>query len=624
MFNQPPAAWTAGLHHDGSALYVSNPLPAIGETVTIRLRVPADAPIRMIELRTEPDGEGETTPMTRAGITDDDSPYHLYEAQMPVIMPANPYRFEIRTEGEGEYHYNALGVSKAIWPTLFDFVLLADFQRPSWIDDAVFYQIFPDRFHNGDPALNVPDGAFVSRSGKRSQTRDWDAPLRPYAESGNVDFYGGDLPGIIARLDYLRELGVNALYLNPIFASSSSHRYNTEDFYKVDPHLGGDEALAALRKGLDERGMRYILDTTPNHSGDGHHWFKDAQADSEAPTAEYYTFHEHPHDYAFWKMARSLPKLNYASDAVHEVMYRAKDAVLRHWLKPPFRADGWRLDVFNMTARQGAFQQQPAVGRGIRAAVKAENPDAYLMAESFFDASLSLQGDQLDAVMNYVGFTLPLWRWLSQLDDEEQPSPYDAADFAAQAQRFLAAVPWAIASMQFNLLGSHDTARIRSIVGDDTRLVQLAVTLLMTFPGVPCIYYGDEIGMAGGKGPHNRGTMRWNESEWDMALRDWFKQVIALRKESDALKTGGYQLLYASGGLLAYQRQSDSQRLIVVGHRGPAQMMEAVIPVGAGGIRDGVTLRDRLSELTVKVRDGHITLRDLPVGAALVLEEEAL
>ena len=191
-------------------------------------------------------------------------------------------------------------------------------------------------------------------------------------------------PGIIARLDHLQRLGVNALYLNPVFTAPSNHKYDVADFDHVDPHLGGDGALGRLRQSLDARGMRYLLDVVPNHVGVLHRWFRAAQADPAAPEAEFFVFDEHPDRYANWLGVRTLPKLDYRSAELRRRMMGAPDAVLRRWLLPPFSADGWRIDVGNMLGRHGPVQLGAEVARAVRAAVKETRPDAYLLGEHFF------------------------------------------------------------------------------------------------------------------------------------------------------------------------------------------------------------------------------------------------
>lgn len=615
--------WTAGLHHDGSALYVSNPLPRLGENVTIRLRAPLDAPITAVFLRSAPDGENH---LERMKITERDSLSAYWSATLPVSMPRNNYRFKILT-GEGAYYLNALGVHRSDSPDWYDFKLLADFDAPGWLDDAVFYQIFPDRFHNGDPSIDVQPGEW-SKRGFKTQLMPWGTPPLPYDKAGNLDFYGGDLQGIIDKIDYLKDLGVTALYLTPIFTSNSNHRYNIEDFFNVDKHLGGNEALAKLRRALDEAGMRIVLDVTPNHSSATHPWFLSALEDPMAPTAEYYTFNDHPDDYVAWLGVRSLPKLNYASQKLRDVMYRMPESVMRHWLAEPYRIDGWRLDVANMTARQGGEQFAHKVWRGMRRAVKGDNPNAYFFGENFFDGTPHLQGDELDAVMNYQGFNIPTWRWLSGFDSgtdwrpeiaDNAPLPSDA--YADQLDRFRASVPWVIARQQFNQLCSHDTTRILNIVNGDKALLRLGVAMLMTYPGVPCVYYGDEIGIPGGSDPDNRRCMPWDDAEWDKDLRAWYQHLMHLRRTSPALCEGGYQRLYAQGDIMVFQRQAADQRLIVVGHRGHNAKTALNIPVRHGALADGVVLTDALgSGRAFTVKDGALHLDHLDAKTALVLE----
>jgi alpha-glucosidase len=238
-----------------------------------------------------------------------------------------------------------------------------------------------------------------------------------------VEFYGGDLAGIEARLDHLEELGANALYINPVFSAYSNHRYDVVDYENVDPHLGGNPALLSLRQATRARNMRLILDIVPNHCGILHPWFQAAQADPTTPQAGYFTFHRHPDQYESWLGVRTLPKLNYRSKGLRGVMYENPDSILRRWLQPPYSMDGWRLDVANMLARQGADQLGPEVGRGMRAAIKAENPAAYILGENFFDATSQLQGDMWDAAMNYSGFSKPLRYWLVNFQIRRSDGP---------------------------------------------------------------------------------------------------------------------------------------------------------------------------------------------------------
>jgi len=620
--------WTSGVHHDGSALHVSNLYPTLEETVTVRLRVPRTAPVETVRLRLITDGEQHHAPMTLEGDTAD-SDFVWYRGDVFMRNPRMNYRFELRTEN-GVWYFTGLGMTRIELPDLYSFKLIADYHPPAWVFDSVFYQIFPERFYNGDPSLNPEPGVEINDppgSDFITQLRDWDtdAPL-PWSEGGMLDFFGGDIPGITAKLDYLQDLGVNALYLNPIFTSPSNHKYNINDFYNVDPHFGGNEALIVLREALDKIDFKLVLDVTPNHTGDQHPWFVQAQADAEGETAVYYTFYEHPYNYESWLGIPTLPKLNYASEAVRKVMIDGEHSVIRHWLRPPYRIDGWRLDVWNMTGRQAAHDSNHWIGKALQQVSLEENPDAYIFGESFFDALENLQGDQLDAVMNYRGFANPVWRWLGgHVVDQPPLGPrtayFRAEDTVHQMQHYLGSIPWVIARQQFNLLDSHDSQRILGAFDGDKALVRVAVALLFTFPGVPCIYYGDEIGMSGSQEKEShRYPMPWDESKWDMQTRDYFKQLIHLRRNADALINGGVQFLHADGDLLAFQRHSETDRLLIVTYRGPATEEQVQIPIWHGGLADSTTLKDVLSGQQFTVSDQQLTFDGLAHGAVYILK----
>jgi alpha-glucosidase len=623
MADAPP--WTAGVHHDGSRLYVSNSLPGAGEVVTITLRVPLDAPVEAIYLRSAPDGNGTHTPMQ---IARRDSISAWWTAPLAITMPRNDYRFRLLTP-HGAYFYTALGISRADAPDWFDFTLLADYPAPVWVHDTVFYQIFPDRFYNSDPDSTIADGAYI-RDGFPVRRAAWtDMPL-PWEESGNVDFFGGDLRGIVQKLDYLTDLGVNALYLNPIFAAHSNHRYDIIDFLRVDSYLGGDNALIDLRRALDERGMRLMLDITPNHTSWNHPWYENAAQDpANSPTAAYYYFDAETGEAARWAGVNSLIKLNYNSQRLRDIMYRGAGSIFKIWLREPYRIDGWRLDVADTIGRFGMSQLAHEFGRELHAALKADWPQVYLLGEYGFDYSPYLQGDELDAAMNYQGFNTPTQRWLTGYDQgTEHGAPHAdthllaGAALAEQWQRYLAAVPFALARQQFNQLSNHDVPRALFLADGDKALLRLGAAIQFTFPGVPCIYYGDEIGLTGGIDPDNRRPMPWDKAVWDHELRAYHQTLVNLRRTAPALIDGGYQMLYAADDVLCYQRQSTEQRLIFVGQRGPEPLDSVRIPVRHAGLADGAQLVDVLGERAYTVTDGALTVTDLHCGAPLLLEEQ--
>lgn len=597
--------WHHSVHHDGSPQYVQTD-GQLGSSAIIRLRVDHAAPVEAVFIRTCPDGEQQITPLhaepTQAGAV-----CRWWRAEVPVQMLRTGYRFLLSTS-MGNFWYNGLGLSRSYPTDANDFKLLAAFAAPAWVRDAVFYQIFPDRFADGDPTNNVQTGSY-HYGGKPVVARQWGE--LPNRAAGPREFYGGDLQGVAQKLAYLTDLGVSAIYLNPIFTAPSNHKYDVASYTQIDPHLGGESALQALRQALDDHAMQLMLDIVPNHCGATHPWFLAAQADATAPEAEFFTFREHPHSYESWLGVASLPKLNYVSEHLRELMYAGDDAVMRFWLRPPYRIDAWRIDVANMLGRQGPANLGHKIGRGIRRAVKAERADAYILGEHFFDGSPHLQGDELDATMNYQGFTFPVWRWLAGPISGrgpiwDDPQGLSTSDMVAQWASFRAAIPWQIATQQFNLLGSHDTPRLHFSLGGNRDLVRVAFALLFTYPGVPCIYYGDEIGLDGGPDPDCRRTMPWDSADWDTDLRSFVRQLAHLRRSAPALRWGGFQLLQTSEHSVAFLREAPEERLIIVARRAADTLQE--LPVRHGGIADGSVFRDLLSGASATVQGEHLPL----------------
>jgi alpha-glucosidase len=608
------------IHHSGSSRYVFPNAPHLGDKVRIRLRTGLDAPIQQILLRTCPDGEQLFIRMQPEG-NSQVGVCLWWSTSMLISMPLTSYRFLIICE-QATYWYNGSGLHNFNPTDAEDFRILADYQAPEWVRDAVFYQIFPDRFANGNPSNNVKDGEY-EYAGFPARARRWGEPPTSGSRAAMVEFYGGDLPGITSHLDYIADLGANALYLNPIFTSFSNHRYDVTDYFTVDPHLGGNSSLVELSQALNERGMRYILDIVPNHCGLLHPWFQAALDDLNAPTAEYFTFRKHPDEYETWLGIHTLVKLNYRSTALRNIMYAAPDSVFRHWLQPPFSADGWRIDVANMLARQGADQMGMEVGRGIRQAVKDQKPQAYLMGENFFDATTQLHGDCWDGVMNYSGFTIPLGNWLWQMDihvpGQSQPiSPgyrWTTEAMVNSWTAFRAAIPWAIACQQFNLIDSHDTPRALSLLNGNRNLFRLAVALMCTYPGVPCIYYGDEIGLGGGHGLNSRQCMSWDPSTWDLDLQAWYKSLILLRRTSPTLRDGGFQVLFLDPDSLVFQRDTDEEIILIVAYRGEGTRPSGVLPVAEGAIPDEVVFEELFTHKKVRVTNGNFPLPAMSQGA---------
>lgn len=451
---------------------------------------------------------------------------------------------------------------------------------PDWVQDAVFYQIFPDRF---------------ARSERLDKSHllleEWDS--RPTVQG----FKGGDLYGVAERLDYLKELGITALYLNPIFASAANHRYHTYDYYQVDPLLGGNEALRHLLDEAHKRDMRVVLDGVFNHASRGfwqfHHVLETGDA---SPYRDWFFFHpdflngkrtwgayptQHQQNainsdgsynaigYQGWWNMPALPKFNTYAPAVREFLF----GVAEYWIK--FGIDGWRLDVAGDIDDDSFWQE-------FRRRVKALNPEAYIVGEIWHEANRWLQGDQFDATMNYL-LTAALLTYLGGhrldlgvvnrcggLQGRVHNHTSDAYTFANEIDRLFHLYRPEFNFAQLNVLDSHDMPRFLSCVKGDKATLQLAWTFLFTYPGAPCIYYGDEIGLDGNHDPDCRKSFPWNENKWDTHLLDYMKACAKLRKDHVALRRGSFQRLLAEGQTYAFARSFEQEKLIVAINAGEA------------------------------------------------------
>jgi cyclomaltodextrinase / maltogenic alpha-amylase / neopullulanase len=423
---------------------------------------------------------------------------------------------------------------------------------PHWVKHAVFYQIFPDRFAKSD-SVEKP----------HSNLEPWDSDPTPFG------YKGGDLAGVRERLDYLQDLGVTALYFNPIFQSASNHRYHTHDYYKIDPLLGGEDAFDALLAECQRRGVRIVLDGVFNHASRGFFQFNDVLENGAAsPWLDWFTFHGHPANsydhgrppgYEAWAGLHALPKLNTDNPQVREYLMRVGE----YWLRKGI--DGWRLDVPSEIHSEGFWQE-------FRQRIKAINPEAYIVGEVWGDSRQWLQGDQFDGVMNYLFAEAAIafsagHRVRPETVEGRSYAPWPGIDgrtYATKIDHLLGLYPWPVQLTQLNLLDSHDTSRFVTITGDDRASVRLGTLLLFSFPGAPSIYYGDEIGLGGALPDHwARKSFPWDHPQrWDLDALTFHKAVIALRQSQPALQAGDYIPLYADPDVYAFARTLQGSTMI--------------------------------------------------------------
>ncbi|MFD6178713.1 MULTISPECIES: glycoside hydrolase family 13 protein [unclassified Isoptericola] len=567
-------------HHDGSALFAPEATPALGDAVTVRVRVPKSAGVRDVRLRTVRDGEPRLLPARRDG---GDEYEDWYAADLVVHHPVTSYRFFLDVPG-GYRWLDGRGVHDREVPDAASFRLTTHAPGPGWLRDGLAYQVFPDRFARSAAAdaREAPEWAVPAG---------WDDEPAGSGPLAGTQLFGGDLDGVVEHLDHLEALGVRTLYLTPVFPGRSNHRYDASTFDHVDPLLGGDAAYARLARAVHARGMRLMGDVTTNHTGAGHEWFLAARADAGSPERELYHWEDGGPDvvpgaeadgdgYVGWLGHGSLPKLDWAAEETWRRMVTGDDAVVARYLREPFALDGWRVDVANMTGRRGSADRAHAVARALRARILAERPDGALVAEHFHDASGDLAGDGWHANMNYAGFTRPAWSWLvpdgSDVPFLDLPVPVPRRPAAAMVETMrevAALVPWQVTATQWNMLGSHDTPRLRSVVGS-RELVEVAATLLFTYLGAPVVFAGDEVGATGTHGEHARTTMAWDQSaaggpRWDVATLEVYRRLSALRSSSGALRDGGLRWAAVHDDAVAYLRETPDERVLVVLARAP-------------------------------------------------------
>ena len=461
--------------------------------------------------------------------------------------------------------------------------------------------------------------------------------MEPWLASPTIHgFKGGDLLGIVERIGELVDLGVTALYLNPIFMATSNHRYNASDLMSVDPLLGGESALRELLDVAHRNGIRIILDGVLNHVGRGFWTFQHVvEAGGQSPYRDwFYLDHDvligqrgvqsqdslcpesGPRGYRSWWDVPALPKLRIEHPAVRAYLLTA----VEYWTR--LGIDGWRLDVPEDI-------EDPTFWPEFRRRVRAINPEAYLVGEIWHDAPEWLTGDRFDALMNYP-LTLAILGFVggpridrdvitAQSNYRDGLVDLDAAAFAQRLTRNVTLNAPEVSAVQFNLLGSHDTPRVRSVLGEDLELVRLASILQLTLPGTPSIYYGDEIGMSGGPDPDCRRAFpqRLEDVDTDgLAHREFIRDMIRARRTEATLRLGTVRVVATDGRAIAIERRSDDRRALVLVNAGDEP---AALDLG-NGAADGLRRLDEVSTGSVAVEEGGSRAQIGARSAAVLVE----
>jgi alpha-glucosidase len=552
-------------HHDGSPLFVSDQSPTLGQHVRVRIRIPHEfGPVTAVRTRSNPNHEPRFAVASMVATIDG---WDWWEAEIEVENPVHGYRFLIKMGDGRNLWVNGTGVHSIETLDTEDFKLITFAPAPSWSASSVLYQIFPDRFARSEQADARPLPPWA-------EPANWSDPVIHIGPSTAHQFYGGDLLGIEERLDHLERLGVNLVYLTPVFPARSNHRYDALSFAEIDPLLGGDEAYVSLIEAVHRRGMHVIGDLTSNHSGDAHEWFAASHEHPGAPESAFYYWLDHEQQsYASWLGVPSLPKFNWNSQDLRSRFIEGPDSVVAKWLKPPYNLDGWRIDVANMTGRYLDQDLNAEVRQIIRKTMIDVNPDTLLLGESTNDAASDFQGDAWHGAMTYTNFTRPIWGWLSTGQRESSyfglpfgtiPSYTGREVFRAHTQ-FAAPFPWRVRLHNMNALDTHDTPRFLTHAQPGT--VPVALGLSVTMPGIPVVFAGDEFGLVGDDGEQSRTPIPWDQAEASATTIGLYATLIHLRREHEVLSAGGVRWLHASDDVLVYIRESADECVLLVAAR---------------------------------------------------------
>ncbi len=655
---------------DCTTEYVSPWMPEEDGSVTIQIRVAK---------------EDDCTPvlMTKTGNIPmrkfkDEGYFTFYKTTIYLTDEKFEYCFSI-TCGDEEVFYDKLGVSDNLRSEYY-FSLVPGFYVPTWMHGAIIYQIMVDRFYNGDPSNDVVTNEYSYVGQLATYIDDWSEDPKNL-DIGN--FYGGDLEGVRQKFDYLKSIGVEVIYFNPLFVSPSNHKYDTQDYEYVDPHLtlikneGGEvlpvgefdnkkaskyqtrvcnnenleasnQFFADFVSEAHERGFKIIIDGVFNHCGSFNKWLdreriyegiegfsKGAYIDKDSPYHNFFHFYDDkawPYNggYDGWWGYDTLPKLNYENS---KALQNKIMEVAKKWVSPPYNVDGWRLDVAADLGHSEEFNHK--FWKRFRREVRSANPNAVIFAEHYGDPKAWLQGDEWDTIMNYDAFMEPVTFFLTGMekhsDEFHQAALGNGKQFEDTMRYRMAELNAPSIYSSMNQLSNHDHSRFltrtnhkvgrvselgsRAAEEDvNPAVLKQAVVMLMTWPGAPTLYYGDEAGVCGFTDPDNRRTYPWGRE--DRRILDFHRDMTLIHKNSDTLKLGSLMFLECHQNLVSYARiYKDEVFVVVVGTSGSDQ--EEKIPVWKAGVMDDTKMKlvmmtnyrgHSIMPKHKDVQDGHIVV----------------
>lgn len=562
--------------HDSQNLYFRSPFGAVKTSSNINLALEAEgcdeAVIEIIRF----DGSRESIPMERHP---KDGAWNVFlfkaainTADIPGIIN---YYFTLRKGWQTIFYgdnWESLGGVGQIYyenPKWYQITVFKDFKVPEWYKEGIIYQIFVDRFYNGNEngeISNAKSNCFIY--GKW-----YDNPMYIKDERGKVirwDFFGGNLNGVLKKLSYIKSLGITAIYMNPIFESASSHKYDVGNYRKIDPMFGDEELFRNLCKEAENLGIRIILDGVFSHTGADSIYFNrygnydsiGAFQSKDSPYYSWYRFRNHPYDYEAWWGFENQPNVDELNPSYMEYIINGQDSVIERWMK--LGTSGWRLDVADELPDEFIYE--------LKKKIKELNKESVLIGEVWEDASNKVSygkrrkyflGEELDSVTGYPFRDIIISFLIRYLDSHGVRRRFMSLYENYPKESFYASM---------NVLGTHDTERILTALSENGMgeenakvLLRLAVAFQMTFPGVPLIYYGDEAGVKGGKDPENRKTYPWGKEDKD--ILSWYKKLTHIRDHHQVFKRGDFRFFETHEDVLCFKRKDGESKAIVIINR---------------------------------------------------------
>jgi alpha-glucosidase len=616
----------AGLFHDQGPVYDNAPEPTSTQPVTLKFRVfKGDITSANIKYYDTADGQFHWVPMSWVS-NDATGTYDFWQGTIPASSSIKYYRFQIN-DGTATAWYNAAGTYSSE-PSSGDFFIIPGFKTPDWMKNGVMYQIFPDRFFNGNTSNDLSTGT-VASNGMTVEKKAWGSSV--FADAGydnNYVYFGGDLQGVDQKLSYIKQtLGANIIYLNPIFQAPSVHKYDTQDYYTVAPEFGGNSALQTLSSDIHStsNGPKgyLILDGVFNHTGDANQWFDKYHNYSslgayESQTSQwynYYTFQNWPNTYSSFFGFSSMPKLDYGNSgsAVRNQIYNNSNSVAKTYLSPPYNIDGWRLDAAQYVdsgGNNGSDSTNHQIWSEFRTAVKSVNPNADIFGEFWGNANpWTAYGNQWDGATNYDGFTQPVSEWITGHDYNNNTASISTSQFDSWLHSTRSNYPIDVQEVMANFLSSHDITRFGTRAGGDIWKTYLGLFFQMTYVGTPTIYYGDEYGMQGGADPDDRRTFDWTQGTTSNSAVALTQKLISIRNSYPALRTGSFMTLLTddTNKIYSYGRFDNTNRIAVVLNN-DSTSHTVTVPVYQMSVTNGSILTDKITGNTYTVSNGYVTV----------------